>query len=196
MRSFVLFVFLVRCLSAQNGAPYTPLNSTERWDYYLHQTFLSPGIYFASLAAAGGEQLAKDPPEWRQGVEGYTKRAGSILAGYGIQYSVEEAAEAALHYDPRYLRCDCKGGGRRMAHAILWSFLTKNDEGQTRFNAPVMAGAYAGGMIPYLWYPSRYNPLKDGLRQGDQQLGFHVGVNVIKEFSPELKRLFRFKSNP
>ena len=184
-------------LSAQTPiAAYSPLTSSQRWDHYLHQTLLSPGIYLASLAAAGGSQLAKDPPEWGQGVEGYSKRAGSLLATFSIQASVQEGAAAALHYDPRHLRCECHGFGRRLAHGLLWSFLTKNDEGQTRFNFPVVGGAYAAGMIPMLWYPDRYNPLKDGFRRGSQQLGFSVGANLIVEFSPELKRFLRIKSAP
>jgi len=192
---------LVGCLatglSAQTPiAAYTPLTSSERWNHYLHQTVLSPGIYLASFAAAGGSQLAKDPPEWGQGVEGYSKRAGSLLATFSIQATVQEGAAAALRYDPRRLRCECQGTGRRLAHAFAWSFLTKNDEGQTRFNAPVVAGAYAAGMIPLLWYPDRYSPLKDGFRRGSQQLGFAVGANLIAEFSPELKRFFRRKSTP
>jgi hypothetical protein len=150
----------------------------------------------ASLAAAGGTQLTKDPPEWGQGVEGYSKRAGSLFATFAIQATVQEGAAAALRYDPRHLRCECQGVGHRLAHALVWSFLTKNDGGETRFNVPVVAGAYAAGMLPILWYPDRYNPLKDGFRRGSQQLGFAVGTNIIVEFSPELKRFFRRKSTP
>jgi len=177
-------------------AAYAPLTASQRWDHYLHLTFLSPGIYLASLAAAGGSQLAKDPPEWRQGFDGYAKRTGSLFATFAIQASVQEGTAAALGYDPRHLRCECQGAGRRLAHGVLWSFLTKNNEGQTRFNIPVVAGAYAAGMIPLLWYPDRYSPLKDGFRRGSQQLGFAVGANLLAEFSPEIKRFFRRKSTP
>jgi hypothetical protein len=172
------------------------LTSSQRWDHYLHQSFLSPALYFVSFAAAGGAQFEKDPPEWKQGLEGYSKRTGNLFATFSIQTSVQEGAAAALHYDPRHVRCDCQGGGHRLAHAIFWSFLTKNDAGQTRFNFPVVAGAYAGGVIPLLWYPDRYSLLKDGVRRGSQDLGFAVGTNLIAEFSPELRHLFRHKSNP
>jgi hypothetical protein len=189
--------FLAATLLAQGPAVgYTPLTSNQRWSYYLHETFLSPGIYLASFAAAGGAQLAKDPPEWRQGLDGYGKRTGTLFATFTIQATVQEGAAAALRYDPRHLRCDCQGAGRRLAHAFVWSLLTKNDEGKTRFNVPVVAGAYAAGIIPMLWYPDRYSPLKDGFRRGSQQLGFAVGANVIAEFSPELKRFFHLKSAP
>jgi len=172
---------------------YTPLTAGERWEHYWNETFLSPGLYFAAFGAASGAQLANDPPEWGQGFKGYSHRTGSLFATFTIQATVHEAASAALHYDPRYLRCHCQGGGRRLRHAVVWSLLTKNDEGQTRFDLPVLAGAYASGIIPILWYPDRYSPWKDGFRLGSQQLGFSVGVNVIKEFGPELRRIFRPK---
>lgn len=183
-------------LLAQAPTPYTPLLSDQRWDYYWHETYLSPGIYLAALGNAGGGQFRNDPPEWGQGVEGYSKRAGSAFATFSIQVAVHHAAAAALHYDPRYFRCACKGFGPRLGHAFVWSFLTKNEEGETRFNAPVVAGAYAGGMIPYFWYPARYSPLKDGFRAGNQELGVVVGIAIIKEFSPELKRVFHPRANP
>jgi hypothetical protein len=196
MRPLIVFIFVAASLGAQTSLTYTPLTASERWEHYRHETFLSPGIYLAALAAAGGTQLAKDPPEWGQGLDGYGKRAASFLATYAIQSTVHEGAAAALGYDPRYLHCDCKGGGRRLVHALVWSFLTKNEEGRTRFNSPTIAGAYAGGMIPYLWYPSRYSPLKDGSREGSQEVGIIMGVNIFREFGPELKRFFRLTSNP
>jgi hypothetical protein len=197
MRLIALFVCLSAWASAQSPiATYAPLTPGQRWYHYLHQTVLSPGIYLASFAAAGGSQLAKDPPEWGQGIDGYSKRTATLFATFSIQATVQEGAAAALGYDPRHLRCECQGAGRRLAHGLLWSFLTKNDEGQTRFNVPVVAGAYAAGMIPMLWYPERYSPLRDGFRRGSQQLGFSVGANLMAEFSPEIKRFFRRKSIP
>ncbi len=192
--AFALFV--AGSLSAQTPVPYVPLSSSERLDHYLHKTFLSPAIYFAALGSAGGSLLSKDPPEWRQGVVGYTERSASIFASLVIQQSVSEGASAALHYDPRYLRCECHGAVRRTVHAFVWSFVTKNDEGRTRPNLPAIAGAYAGGMIPYLWYPDRYSPLKDGFREGSQQFSFTVGLNLIHEFGPELKRILRPGTTP
>ena len=196
MRTLAVLIFFAANLAAQTAPAYTPLTSSERWEHYRRETFLSPGLYFAALGAAGGTQLAKDPPEWGQGLSGYGKRAASFLATYAIQSTVHEGAAAALGYDPRYLHCDCKGGARRMAHVFVWSFLTKNEEGRIRFNSPSVAGAYAGEMLPYLWYPGRYSPWKDGFREGSQEIGIIVGVNIFREFGPELKRFFRLTPNP
>lgn len=95
--------------------------------------------------------------------------------------------------EPRYQHCGCAGFLRRSAHAIKWSFITYNNEGKLRWNVPALAAAYGSGMLSMTWYPDRFHPLTDGFRVGNQQAGFAVGVNIVKEFSPELKRLVHWK---
>jgi len=196
-------VFLVGAVtvpgSAQTAVPnppvaaYQPLTNQQRWDHYLQDTVLSPGLYFASLGVAAGSQLAHDPPEWRQGFAGYSRRSASAFGVFTIQATVHQGAAAALGYDPRYRRCDCGGFWRRSGHAIKWSFLTRNASGQTRFDVPALAGAYGAGMLPIFWYPHRFNPLTDGVRIGNQEVGFYVGLNVLREFAPEIKQRLHFK---
>lgn len=170
---------------------YQPLTRHQRWHRYGQDTILSPGLYFGSAGAASGAQLGNDPPEWGQGAAAYGKRTASILGTFLIQETVAQGGAALLGYDPRYLHCDCRGFWRRSGHAVKWSFLTKNTEGKTRLDVPSLASAYAAGMLSTYWYPARFNPLTDGVRNGNQQEAFTIGVNILKEFSPELKRLFR-----
>jgi hypothetical protein len=40
---------------------------------------------------------------------------------------------------------------------------------------------------------SRYQPLKDGVRAGHQELGYGIAFHPIDEFTPELKRVFTWK---
>jgi len=194
---FCLFILVPGALLFGQSSPppvpaYKPLSGAERWHRYWKDTILSPGLYFAATGAASGSQLAHDPPEWHQGAKGYARRSASLLGLFTIQETVAQAGAAALGYDPRYIQCECRGFFRRSGHAILWTFLTKNEQGSTRFNLPALAGAYGSGMLSTYWYPPRYNPLSDGVRVGNQQVGFDVGVNLIREFSPELKKFFRF----
>lgn len=175
---------------SQTITPYQPLTGAERWNRYWNDTILSPGLYFAAAGAASGGQLGNDPPDWGQGTKGYAKRTAALLGRFTMQTTVHQAASAALGYDPRYLSCDCKGFLRRSGHAIKWTLLTRNNDGETRLDFPKMAGAYGSGMLSMYWYPSRFNPLTDGVRAGNQQMGFEFGVSVIREFSPELKHFF------
>jgi hypothetical protein len=48
-------------------------------------------------------------------------------------------------------------------------------------------------MVMATWYPSRYTAFGYGVRQGNLAAGITTGIYVIREFSPELKRLFRHR---
>lgn len=174
---------------------YQPLTESERWHRYWRDTLLSPAML--TVYAAGGvyTEIDKDPPEWGQGAEGWARRTASYAGVIAAQETIRQGGAAALGYDPRYLKCDCKGFFRRTGHALLWTFLTKDHDGRTRFDAPAVVGAYGSGMLSMLWYPRRYSPLTDGFRVGSQQVGLSFGVNALSEFGAELKRAFLPRGN-
>ncbi len=163
---------------------YQALTSSERWNFYWNGTLLSQGLYEASLGSALVDHIDRTPPEWRQGIKGYARRSASEYGFHIVQSTVHQAGAAALGYDPRYQHCGCTGFWRRTGHAIKWSFLTRNNAGATRFDIPAMAGAYSAGMLSMYWYPQRFNPLTDGVRVGNQEVGLVVGFNVVRELVP------------
>ena len=200
LRTAVLFAACGVSLYAQSGAAnppapgnYQPLDSTGRWRHYLDDTWRSGGYYVAAVATAIDAQLERNPPEWRRDAAGFGARTASWIGVFGIQESIHHGGAAVLGYDPRYLPCQCRGFLRRSAHAVQWSLVTKNSSGQTRPDLPAIAGAYGSGILSTSWYPARYRPLSDGVRVGNEQMIFVVGINVIKEFAPELKRALRLR---
>jgi hypothetical protein len=132
--------------------------------------------------------MGNDPREWTRSWEGYGKRVGTMFALFTIDTGVHEAGDAALELDPRYFRCRCRGGLRRTWNAFEMSFLAYDREGHKRVDFPQLAGAYGSGMIVTTWYPQSYDLRIQSVQMGHQQMGFVVGVNLIREFSPELKR--------
>lgn len=175
-------------------ANYKTLTGEQRWHRYWKGTMLAPGLYIGSVVGASLGQIGNAPPEWGQGVEGYAKRSANDVGSFAIQETILQGGSALLGYDPRYIHCDCRGFARRTGHAILWSFVTKNREGKTRVDLPTLAGAYGSGMLSVYWYPARFNPLTDGVRFGTQQVGYDVGVDVLREFSPEILRLLHLQN--
>ena len=172
------------------SANYKPLTGKERAGFFVSDTLLSPMTYVAAVGGGGIQQLSNSPPEWRQGVEGYAKRSASVLGIVVIQGAIANGGAAALGYEPRYIHCGCNGFLKRTGHVLVWSIITKNNAGANRLNIPSLAGAYGSGMLGTLWYPDRFDPLKDGVRLGTQQLPFIAGANWLREFSPDLKRAF------
>lgn len=173
--------------------PTAALTSHERWQRYAAESIFSRTLYLAALGSAAGEQLGNDPPEWRQGAEGYARRSASQLGVLALKVTIAEGTAAALHYEPRYVRAGRSGFLPRMGHAVQWTFLTYDSERHIRFNIPAVASAYGSGMIATAWYPARFSVLHDGVRTGNQQMSLAVGLNVLREFAPELKRIFHLK---
>ena len=177
---------------ARPGDPaYAPLSGQERSDRFFKDYLGSPFTYIAAAGAASGGQIGNDPKEWGRTWEGYGKRVGTTFAMFTIQTGLHEAGDAALGLDPRYFRCRCRGGLRRSWNALQMTFLAYDSQGHKHIDFPQFAGAYGSGMIVTTWYPRRYDPLVQGVQMGHQEMGFEVGVNLIREFSPELKRFFR-----
>lgn len=171
--------------------PYSPLTPAERWRLWETDNFTGSYAYFRALGSASGLQVAGDPAEWK-GFSGYAKRAASQFAGFAIQGSIQSSLAAAVGYDTRYAPSHRTGFFARSGHAISRTFVTTNAEGKSRLDAPNLAGIYGAAMIQTLWYPARYN-WKDGLRNGNINVGFDAGINLLREFGPDIKRAFRGK---
>lgn len=184
-------VGMAQSTSIQPGAPgYVPLDTKQRSDRFFKEYLGSPFTYIAAAGAASGGQIGNDPKEWTRSWEGYGKRVGTTFALFTIDTGVHEAGDAMLGLDPRYFRCRCRGGLQRTWNAVEMSFLAYDSKGRKRFDLPQLAGAYGSAMLVTTWYPKRYDPLVQGVHMGHQQMGFVVGINLIREFSPELKRFF------
>jgi hypothetical protein len=48
VRFAALTILFVGGLPAQTPTLYTALSGDQRWEYYWHETYLSPGIYLAA----------------------------------------------------------------------------------------------------------------------------------------------------
>ncbi len=169
-------------------ADYQPLTPEQRWETYW-KGFVSPGRLGGSAGRALGAQFADDPPEWGQGAEGYGKRFASSYGVFAVQESTEAAVAAALGQDPRYISCDCSGFWKRFGFAVSSTVMTYDNAGDRTFAWGRVGGRYAGSMAAITWFPDRYG-WKDGMREGTQRFGFGAAANLVREFMPEIKRVF------
>lgn len=149
---------------------------------YLFDAF---GPYpIAGAALAGGiNQADKTPPEWKQGVEGYSKRFGSDFGIAAVTTTTRYTLARAFREDTLYYRCECKGVFPRLNHAVISTFTgRRGEDGHRVFSLSALVAPYAGTMTAvYGWYPGRYNA-RDGFRMGNYSLLGYVGGNVALEF--------------
>ena len=121
-----------------------------------------------------------------QSADNFPQRLGSEFARFTIA--------AGLHEDTRFHPCRCHGAWHRTIHAVSRTLLTYNQDGKRTLDIAGLAGVYGGPMVMTAWYPSRYTALGYGVRQGNIAVGITTGIYVIREFSPELKQLFRHRN--
>jgi len=174
-----------------SGISYSPLTNKQRWQLYLNQNFRTTGAYLGMFASSLIDHVQDSPPEWGDGAEGYGKRLASRFGTNVIQGTVQAAGCAALGFDPRYVRSKSTGTLSRTGHALLYTFVTLNNEGKPRPSVATLGSYYASGMMSVLWLPQRYTALGDGIRDGNRQVIYSGLFNVVQEFWPEVKRLFR-----
>ena len=132
---------------------------------------------------AGINQVQNTPPEWKQGVDGYSKRFGSDFSIAAVTTTTRYALSEALHEDTLYYRCECKGVFPRLRHAVISTFTARRGvDGHRVFSFPDLVSPYAGTMTAvYGWYPGRYD-YKDAFRMGNYSLLGYVGANIALEF--------------
>ncbi len=155
------------------------------------QDTLGSGALAKSAFAAGADHFANDPPEWRQGTKAYSRRLASRFGRLAIQNSVELGLGVVLHKDMKYRRCDCEGFLRRTSHALVSSFTVGTRNGGRILLPAKIASQYAGAIISTAWYPDRYTAGGDGVRAGTLSVASTIGLNVLREFWPDIRRFFR-----
>ncbi|MGA8161271.1 MAG: hypothetical protein WCB76_10710, partial [Acidobacteriaceae bacterium] len=161
---------------------YTRPSQTNRIRNYALDAFGPLPIGIAAVEA-GISQEDNSPPEWKQGVAGYSRRFGSDLAIEAVSTTTRYALSEAFREDGLYYRCECKGIFPRLGHAVI-STLTarRGEEGHSVFSVPALIAPYAGSMTAvYGWYPSRYGA-KDAFRMGNYTMLGYVGANISLEF--------------
>lgn len=173
--------------------PYQPLSRKERWDMFVNSTAANPSVYARGALLTIPEHLDNTPAAWGQGWPAFGQRVGSRLARLTISTAIEQGGNALLGHDPRYVSCRaCDTKARRIKHALYYSFLTFDRYGKPVFNYGNMAGQVGSEILAASWIPGRTwkSELGFGLAE---QAGFNWLANIAREFSPEMKRLFRKK---
>jgi hypothetical protein len=175
------------------GGGYTPLTNQERWRLYVRQTFASPALPAGSAFRALLRQARDEPPEWGQGTAGYSRRFGDRLARAVLRESYEAAGAAVLGLEPRYVRCSCTGVLARTAYAVGMNFVTYDRNRRLVPNVSHMGAILASQYTGNLWMPQGYRTPGNVARDAGFQLGFSALTNIVREFSPEWKRLLKRK---
>lgn len=166
-----------------------PMTREQREEYFLRQTFTTPGAYMKRMFAAGVDQARGVPSQWDDGFGGYAERFASREGQFFTSNSIAALGNAKLGYEVRYDKCKCTAFKPRLRHAILRNFLTYDrSEANLHPQWALYGGAFSGGLVSTAWKPSPKNAWANGGWAVLGQAGYGALLNVITEFSTEINR--------
>ena len=171
-----------RPASPRLGLTYVRPTQRTKVINYVFDAF-GPYPIAGAAIGAGINQATNTPPEWNQGVKGYSKRFGSNYGIALVATTTRYGLSEAFKEDALYYRCECRGIFPRVSHALISTLMARRGEdGHRVFSIPALVGPYAGTMTAaYGWYPNRYGA-KDAFRTGNYSLLAFAGENIALEF--------------
>jgi hypothetical protein len=176
--------------SGGSGASPAADVSDSRFRDFIDASFVSPLFYLQVVGGGLIDEVSGFPKEW-EGIEGFGKRTLVRLGQGFVAEGIGHSVAAVLHHRVAYDACQCQGGFARTKHAVARAFVSVTDKGGRAPNISLWTAKYASAAIADPWYPESYKQ-KDIWIQGSVGLVIAAGLNVVKEFAPELLRLVPF----
>ena len=186
----LVVVFSLLLLPPAGAAAQDSQTPPDRFQDFVNAAILSPTPYV--LGAGGGliDQVSNMPQEWRGGA-GLAKRTAARLGSGFASDAIGHGIAAVIRHRVRYDPCTCRGLAR-VGHAMKRAFVSVTDRGGHAPNFSLWAAKFSAAGLANAWYPARYQR-DDVLRDGSVGIVVSGGLNILKEFSPELMRLNPFR---
>ena len=163
------------------------VRSRDRFKDYLDDLY-SPGFLMEFTIATIRNHVRQDPEQWGGGSIGLKKRLGHAFNRRFVERSIEHSVAAVLGEIRGYQRSNEKLFWPRVRHAILSTFLTTRVNGGRNLAYARLAGAAGSFFIANTWYAKGANGKSDALRRSGTSLGVDVGVNILMEFWPYVRK--------
>jgi hypothetical protein len=144
-------------------------------------------IVYAGIGAAL-DQWRDRPSEWGQGWGAFGDRYASHLGQYAIQRSIMYPVQALDHEDPRYFRSKRTSYKGRIGDAFLHTVWRHNDSGGMMPAYSEFLGDYGAAAVSRMWWPDKYHTGSAIFIAGSDTLLIDAGINVFREFTPDIKR--------
>lgn len=167
-----------------------PLSGDDRWNLYLRDTFRSPAVFFRTAGPALVAHLNSEPPQWGQGMEGYGKRFANRFGRFALQETCEAAGAALLQHEVRYIRSRRSGLLPRAADALAGNSVTYDRSGRRTPHVARVGSVMAAELTGHLSMPNGCHDASAAMRGVGGELAVCSACNLIREFAPELKRIF------
>jgi len=170
---------------------YTPLSTRCKFSLFLKQTH-APSTFVSATFQATLDQAEDQWPEYGGGVQGWGKRFGTTLADTESRRFIQTVAlSTILHEDPRYFPSHRRSLISRSWYAATRVAITRNDSGNNTFNTSELLGTLFTSSLQNSYYPRRERNFSETMNRFTGALSSDAIGNLQREFTPDMKRLFR-----
>jgi hypothetical protein len=170
---------------------YVPLSSQCKFELFLRQTY-SPYTFASAAYEATWAQMWAQWPQYGGGMQGWGKRFGATLADTESRRFIQSfLLSTVLHQDPRYFPSRKRRLVARAWYAATRVVVTKGDVGQNEFNTSELLGTLATSSLQNAYYPEHYRTLGGTVSRFSGALSSDATSDLLHEFAPDLKRIFR-----
>ena len=178
-------------LTPKTSSDYVPLSARCKFDLFLRQTY-SPYTFASAGFQATLAQATAQWPHYGGGVQGWGKRFGATLADTESRRFIQGfALSTVLHQDPRYFPSNKKRILARIWYAATRVIVVKSDQGRGTFNSAEFLGALFTSSLENAYYPRPDRTFGDTVDRFAGALSSDVTSDILHEFTPDMKRLFR-----
>jgi len=171
--------------------PYTPLSARCKFNIFVKSTY-SPYTFLSAGFQATLDQAQDQWPHYGGGMQGWGKRFGATLADTESRRFIQTfALSTILHQDPRYFPSYKRRLISRAWYAATRVAITRNDSGNNAFNSSEFLGALFTSALQNSYYPRHDRNFGETMNRFGGALSSDAVGNLLREFTPDMKRLFR-----
>jgi len=164
-----------------------PMTVGQKFRYRLKHSFDLEHLS-RSVAGASFDEARGNPSGWGRGWDSFGVRVTSHIGQHLVKEQLMFGVEALDHETPGHLRSRRTGIKDRLKDAIKYTFISSSDSGKLMPAYSRFVGAYGAAFISRTWYPSEFHTFSSGMYTGTASLGIDVGLNVLREFYPDIKK--------
>lgn len=166
---------------------FRPITQGERFRQYLFNATGAMPLLGEAVAAGIG-QWANRPGEWGQGWDAFGRRYASSLGYNGVRATIAYGISVPLREDTRYFASHRKGGWRRTRYALMSTFTARHPDGGRTISLSSVTGVVGAAAISSIWGPSSWKGTGNIATNAGISFGTTAGLNVLREFLPDLFR--------
>jgi hypothetical protein len=171
--------------------PSRPLSPACKFHLVLQQTY-SPYTFASPAFHSTWDQAEGRWPHYGGGVQGWGKRFGASLADTQSRRFIQGfALSTVLHQDPRYFPSYKQAKISRAWYAATRVLVVRKDDGDPAFNTSEFLGALLASAVQNSYYPRHDRTFPDTMNRYGAALGSDTLSNLLREFTPDIKRFFR-----